>query len=155
MQESGVLNQGKKMAVEVLGEGLFWRGNLAKAVRRKDFGGTLWSVMALSLFLFLYVWQHMQVVKISYQVQTLRSEKLRLTNEYYYLKYKMHEVSSLTRVEEVAREKLGMETPRTDQMVILEEGKAFYPKWFSFWTNTMKRTEPTSSAKTPRLQGKP
>ncbi|HET9870038.1 MAG TPA: hypothetical protein VFR02_06030, partial [bacterium] len=48
-------------ASEAVDAGLFWRGNLAKAVRRRDFRGTVWGVAALAFFLFLYVWQHMQV----------------------------------------------------------------------------------------------
>ena len=124
-------------AGEALDAGLFWRGNLAKALKRRDFKGTLGSVMILSLFLFFYVWQHMQVVKLSYEVQALRTEKQELTNQYYYLKYKMYEVNSLTRVETIARDQLGMVTPRTDQVVIMDDRPFFYPRWFTFWKRTM------------------
>jgi len=141
MQEAGMLDQGKRMAAEVLDAGMFWRGNLAQAVKRRDFRGTLWGVLALSFFLFLYVWQHMQVVKLSYKVQALRAEKRQLTNEYYYLQYKLRGVNSLPRVEELARTRLGMVTPRTDQLVILEEGPAFTPAWFAFWESAMKDGE--------------
>jgi cell division protein FtsL len=127
-------------AGQALDAGLFWRGNLAKAVKRKDFKGTLWGVLALSLFLFFYVWQHMQVVKLSYEVQSLKTEKQQLTNEYYYLEYRMHDVNSLSRVEKVAREQLGMVTPKSDQIVILDEASDLTPRWFSFWTNAMKKT---------------
>jgi len=139
-RDPGVLNEGKRMAVEVIDAGMFWRGNLAQAVKRRDFRGTLWGVLALSFFLFLYVWQHMQVVKLSYRVQALRAEKQRLTNEYYWLQYKLSGVSSLPRVEELARTKLGMVTPRTDQLVILEDGPGRAPGWFDFWTSMMGRT---------------
>ncbi len=141
VQETGVLNQGRRMASEVLDAGMFWRGNLAKAVRRRDFKGTLWGVLALSLFLFLYVWQHTEVVKISYEVQALRSEKQNLTNEYYYLQYKMNDVNSLSRVEGIARNQMGMATPRSDQFVILDEGNSLAPRWFSYWTKVMTKTE--------------
>lgn len=141
MQSTDTLNMGMKKAGEILDAGLFWRGNLAKAVKRRDFKGTLWGVMALSFLLFFYVWQHMQVVKLGYEVQGLKMEKQQLTNQYYYLKYQMYDVNSLPRVEKVAREQLGMVTPRTDQIVILDDGSAFTPKWFTFWTNTMKKSE--------------
>ena len=121
--------------------GLFWRGNLAKAVRKRDFKGTIAGVLILSLFLFFYVWQHMQVVKLSYEVQSLKVQKQQMTNQYYYLRYKMYDVNGLSRVEKIAREQLGMETPRTDQVVILNDDFSLYPKWFSFWTNAMKKTE--------------
>jgi len=132
---------GMKKAGEILDAGLFWRGNLAKAVKRRDFKGTLWGVMALSFLLFFYVWQHMQVVKLGYEVQGLKMEKQQLTNQYYYLKYQMYDVNSLPRVEKVAREQLGMVTPRTDQIVILDDSSTFTPKWFMFWTNTMKKSD--------------
>jgi cell division protein FtsL len=137
-QGSGVLREGKRMAGEVLDAGMFWRGNLAQAVKRRDFRGTLWGVLALSFFLFLYVWQHMQVVKLSYKVQALRAEKRRLTNDYYFLQYKLRGINSLPRVEELARTKLGMVTPRTDQLVILEEGPGSAPGWFALWVEAMK-----------------
>jgi cell division protein FtsL len=128
-------------AGQALDAGLFWRGNLTKAVKRRDFKGTLWGVLALSLFLFFYVWQHMQVVKMGYEVQGLKAEKQKLTNEYYYLHYKMYEVNSLPKVEKIAREKLGMVTPRTDQIVILDDGSPFYPRLFTAWTSAMNRSE--------------
>ena len=120
---------------------LFWRGNLAKSVKKKDFKGTIWGVGTLSFFLFLYVWLHMQAVKLSYEVQGLKTERQHLTNEYYYLKYKMYDVTSLPHVESVAREKLGMVTPRTDQVVILDDEATLRPRWFTFWENTMAKAE--------------
>lgn len=128
-------------AGEALDAGLFWRGNLTKAVKRRDFKGTLGGVLALSVFLFFYVWQHMQVVKLSYEVQSLKTQKQELTNQYYYLKYRMHEVNSLSRVEKIAREQLGMVTPKSDQIVILNDSSDIYPRWFSFWADVMKKTE--------------
>jgi cell division protein FtsL len=138
---SAMKEQFFETANQALDAGLFWRGNLAKAVKKRDFKGTIWGVAALSLFLFFYVWQHMQVVKLSYEVQGLKTQKQQLTNEYYYLRYKMYDVNSLSRVEKEAREQLGMVTPRTDQIVILNEGSPFYPHLFSYWTTAMKKTE--------------
>jgi cell division protein FtsL len=133
---SVVKEQFFERANEAIDAGLFWRGNLAKAVRQKDFKGTLSGILVLSFVLFLYVWQHMQVVKLSYEVAALKQQKQQLTNEYYYLKYKMNDVNSLARVEKIAREQLNMDTPRTDQVVILDDSFSFYPRWFSFWEKT-------------------
>ena len=140
-QTSTVKEQFFETAGQALDAGLFWRSNLTRAVQRKDFKGTLWGVLGLSVLLFFYVWQHMQVVKLSYEVQAFKSEKQHLINEYYYLKYKMHDVNSLSKVEKIAHEQLGMETPRTDQMVILSDSEPIYPRWFNFWTSTMKKSE--------------
>ncbi|HUO56696.1 MAG TPA: cell division protein FtsL [bacterium] len=141
MQQEGVFDQGVRKASEVIDAGMFWRGTLTKAVQKRDLQGTLWGVLALSALLFFYVWQHMQVVKLGYEVQSLKIEKQKLTNEYYYLKYKMYDVNSLSKVEKEAREQLGMVTPRTDQIVILNEGSGYTPKWFNYWTTAMKKTE--------------
>jgi cell division protein FtsL len=142
MQQTGTFHEGiRRVAGQAFDAGMFWRGNLASAVKRRDFRGTLWGVLALSLFLLLYVWQHMQVVKLGYEVQALKAEKQRLTNEFYYLKYRMHDVKSLTRVERIARGALGMVTPRTDQMVILDDSRSLAPGWFTAWMNAMKKTE--------------
>ena len=141
MRQEGTLNEGMRRAAQALDAGMFWRGSLARAVKRRDFRGTLWGVLSSSLLLFLYVWQHMQAVKLGYEVQDLKARKQELTNEYYYLKYRMYDVNSLSKVERVAREQLGMVTPQTDQIVILNDGTAFNPRWFSFWTAAMKRSE--------------
>jgi cell division protein FtsL len=138
-------------ANEAIDAGLFWRGNLAKAVRQKDFKGTLWGVSVLSFFLFLYVWQHMEVVKLGYDVQALRQQKQRLTNEYYYLKYKMNDMNSLARVETIAHDQLGMQTPTSDQVVILDDSFSILPKWFLFW----EKTAAPSPKKTPGNQDQP
>ncbi len=140
-QVDSIKDQFFDTANRALDAGFFWRGNLAKAVHRRDFRGTLWGVLFLSLFLFLYVWLHMQVVKLGYEVQALRVQKQQLVNQYYYLKYQMYDVNSLPRVEKIAREQLGMVTPSNDQIVILKEGSPLIPRWLSLWTTKMKNTE--------------
>ncbi|HVM32789.1 MAG TPA: cell division protein FtsL [bacterium] len=125
-------------ANEVVDAGMFWRGNLAKAVRRRDFKGTIWGVAALAFFLFLYVWQHLQVVKLGYEVQALKVQKEELSNQYYYLQYKLHDVDSLARVETIAQTQLGMTTPRSDQVVILKDSESSTPRWLAAWTGAVK-----------------
>ncbi len=140
-QSDSLKNQFFDTANRALDAGLFWRGNLANAVQRRDFKGTLWGVFLLSFFLFLYVWLHMETVKVGYEVQSLRVQKQQLVNKYYYLKYQMYDVNSLPRVEKEAREQLGMVTPSSDQIVILNEGSSFMPRWLSLWSDRMKKTE--------------
>jgi cell division protein FtsL len=137
MQSTDTINLGMKKAGEILDAGMFWRGNLASALKRRDYKGTFWGILALSLFLFLYVWQHMQVVKMAYEVQGLRSQKQALTNQYYYLKYRMYDVDSLAKVENIARNQLGMVTPSTAQVVILSDDTPLAPRWLAWWKRTM------------------
>jgi cell division protein FtsL len=119
--------------------GMFWRGNLATAVRKKDFKGTILGVLALSLLLFVYVWEHMEAVKLSYEVETLKVEQKQLQNQYYYLQYKLHDVDSLARVEVIAQSQLGMTVPKSDQVVILTDDDSIHSKWFLFWSSLMKK----------------
>jgi cell division protein FtsL len=144
MNNPGASSVGEQLvstAGKALDAGLFWRGNLAKAVQRKDYKGTFWGILGLSIVLFFYVWQHMQVVKLGYEVQALKAEKQQFTNDYYYLKYRMNEVNSLTRVEKIARDQMGMITPKSDQVVILNEGSPLTPRWFTLWAEAMKKTD--------------
>lgn len=124
---------GVKKAAEVLQEGIFLRGNLADAVKKRDFRRTAWSLALLSVLLFAIVWTHMTAVQIGYEVQALRSQKRHLTNQYFYMKYRLSEVRSLSRVEVEARGRLGMVTPQTNQVVILPEGKTRVPLWLQAW----------------------
>lgn len=118
---------------ELIQNGLFWRGNLARAVKRRDFKGTAWSVLVIGSVLFFLVWQHMQVVRLGYEVEDLRQTRQDLINEYYYLKYRLNDVKSLSRVERLAREQLGMETPRAGQVVILDDSDAGAGRWVTDW----------------------
>lgn len=124
---------GVRKATAALHEGLFLRGNLADAVKKRDFRRTAWGFGLLCAFVFGIVYLHMTAVRLGYDVQELRSQKRRLTNQYYYMKYRLSDVRSLTRVEMEARGQLGMVTPRTDQVVILNDGKGRLPLWMQAW----------------------
>jgi cell division protein FtsL len=124
---------------EALQASMFWRGNLSRAVKRRDFKGTAWGFVFLGILLFLYVWQHMHVVKLGYEVETLRKQRQDLMNEHYYLKYRLNEVKSLSRVERVAREELGMITPRTGQVVILDDTETLTSRWGDSWSLMLKK----------------
>jgi len=124
---------GVRQAAAALNEGLFLRGNIADAVKKRDFRRTAWSLGLLCLVVLLFVWAHMMTVRLGYDVQELRSQKRRLTNQYYYMKYRLSDVRSLTRVEMEARGRLGMVTPRTDQVVIVPDGGLRLPLWMLSW----------------------
>ena len=140
---NGAAAQMKERVLDTAGEalqnGLFWRSNLAGALKRREYKGTFWGILALSLVLFAIVWQRMQVVKLAYEVQVLKAQKQSLTNQYYYLKYRMYDVDSLAKVESIARNQLGMVTPSTSQVVILPDGGSAMPPWLSWWTRFMGR----------------
>ena len=124
---------GVRKAAAALNEGLFLRGNLADAVKKRDFRRTAVSLAILCVFLFAFVWAHMAAVRLGYDVQDLRAQKRRLTNQYYYMKYRLSDVRSLSRVESEARGKFGMVTPHADQIVILQDSATRMPLWMQAW----------------------
>lgn len=75
----------------------------------------------LLLGLLCYVWQHIQVVRIGYQVERLRAERVALVQEGKGLKVELSRLRSLTRVEEIVRGELGMVSPLHGQVILLED----------------------------------
>jgi cell division protein FtsL len=78
--------------------------------------GTLILVGAL-----LYVWQHIHVVRLGYEIEGLREEQAALVQENKALKLEMGQLRSLKRVEEIARQRLGMVTPKPGQVVLIPD----------------------------------
>jgi cell division protein FtsL len=69
----------------------------------------------------LYVWQHVYVVRLGYEVERLREQQASLTQENKELKLQMGQLRSLRRVEDIARKRLGMVTPKPGQIVLLPQ----------------------------------
>lgn len=69
----------------------------------------------------LYVWQHIQVVRIGYQIERLRGERVTLVQEEKALKVELSRLRSLMRVEELVRGELGMVNPIPGQIILLED----------------------------------
>jgi cell division protein FtsL len=75
-------------------------------------------VLAGALF---YVWQHTRVVRLGYEIERLRETKAALQQEHKSLRLEMGQIRSLRRVEEIARTRLGMVTPKPGQIVLIPE----------------------------------
>lgn len=75
-------------------------------------------VLAGALF---YVWQHTRVVRLGYEIERLRETKAALQQEHKSLRLEMGQIRSLRRVEEIARTRLGMVTPKPGQVVLIPE----------------------------------
>ncbi len=75
-------------------------------------------VLAVAL---LYVWQHIHVVRMGYEVEQLRHEKATRVQEYKALRLELGQLRSLRRVEEIARSRLGMVTPKRGQVLLVPE----------------------------------
>lgn len=97
------------------------------ARRRRDWGETLeslWAVvlgvLALAAALF-YVWQHVHVVRLGYEIEQLHEVRAALVQEHKALKLELGQLRSLRRVEEIARTRLGMVTPKPGQVMVIPE----------------------------------
>ncbi|MGE5849580.1 MAG: cell division protein FtsL, partial [Candidatus Methylomirabilota bacterium] len=69
----------------------------------------------------LYVWQHTYVVGLGYEVERLRERQAVLVQEHKGLRLELGQLRSLRRVEEIARTRLGMGTPRPGQVILMPE----------------------------------
>ncbi len=69
----------------------------------------------------LYVWQHVYVVRLGYEIERLRETQAALVQENKALKLEMGQLRSLKRVEEIARKRLGMVTPTPGQVVLIPQ----------------------------------
>ena len=75
----------------------------------------------LVLALLFYVWQHIQVVRVGYQIEGLREVRATMIQEGKALKVTRSRLRSLKRVEQLARGKLGMVNPTPGQVIFLQE----------------------------------
>lgn len=77
----------------------------------------------LLIGLLFYVWQHIHVVRLGYQIERLRAEQLHLVQEAKAMRVEIARLRSLKRVEEVARRDLGMMPPSPGQIILMEEAR--------------------------------
>jgi cell division protein FtsL len=75
-------------------------------------------ILAGSLF---HVWQHIHVVRQGYDLERLREAHAKLVQENKALRLEAGQLRSLRRVEELARTRLGMVTPKPGQVVLIPE----------------------------------
>jgi len=69
----------------------------------------------------LHVWQHIHVVHQGYAIERLREMHAKLVQENKALRLEAGQLRSLRRVEEIARTRLGMVTPKPGQVVLIPE----------------------------------
>lgn len=77
-------------------------------------------ILAGALF---HVWQHIHVVRQGYAIERLRETHAKLVQENKALRLEAGQLRSLRRVEEIARTRLGMVTPKPGQVVLIPESR--------------------------------
>ncbi len=109
------------------------------AVRR------IWFILSIVFLLFgltsLKVWQEMQVVKLGYRINQERQQYHQLLDEHRALQTQRNALASLERIEVMAKAELGLETPRSEQLVFLVDPAAANQRlqpWFN-WMRGMQQ----------------
>ena len=69
---------------------------------------------------FVFVWERVDMVRLGYQVERLKHEKVVLERERDELKVKFSTLSSPDRIAKVATEKFGMSLPQPGQVIMVQ-----------------------------------
>jgi len=89
-------------------------------IRRFDLLQSLILGGAVLVVVLFYVWQHIQVVRLGYQVEDLAGERAALIQQQKELRFEAARLMSLRRVEEIARGQLGLTSPKAGQVLVVE-----------------------------------
>jgi cell division protein FtsL len=85
----------------------------------------LWVFLGLGACVFalvgLRVWEEMQIVKLGYQLNQIRQQQGRLSDEQQQLLVRRNTLANLQRVDTVARQRLGLRPPDAGQIVFLAD----------------------------------
>jgi len=75
------------------------------------------SILLAILFLTFYLWHQTEIIRIGYETGKLEEKVLSLREEVRKLEAKKSALLSLSRVEEIAKEKLNLSEPREEQVI--------------------------------------
>lgn len=79
------------------------------------------TILIFIIGAFFYMWPHHQMIKISYTYQGLMAKYQRLLQENRVLRLELASISSLDRIERVAKEKMGFSFPKDGQIVFVKD----------------------------------
>lgn len=74
-------------------------------------------LLVVALF---YVWSRLQVVNLEYDISTLEGRQRRLQQEHRQLQLEVASLRSPVRIEQVARDELGLRLPAPEQVITVE-----------------------------------
>jgi cell division protein FtsL len=76
---------------------------------------------------FLFVWERVDMVRVGYQIERLKHEKVLLERERDELRVKFSALSAPGRIAKVASEKLGMGLPEQGQVIMVQSKPQIAP----------------------------
>ncbi|OLB05421.1 MAG: hypothetical protein AUH21_00310 [Nitrospirae bacterium 13_2_20CM_62_7] len=79
---------------------------------------TLAAVAVIALLL-LFVWERVEIIRVGYQIERLKSKKITLQRERDELRVKVLTLTSPERIARAASEQLAMVSPRQGQVILV------------------------------------
>jgi len=77
------------------------------------------TIVAGVLLLFVFVWERVDVVRLGYQIERLKTQKVLLERERDELQVKFSTLTAPERIAKVATEKLGLVPPQQGQVLMV------------------------------------
>ncbi len=94
----------------------YWPKKTLKAHSKKTFYMALLMLIVLST---LYVWQRITVIKLLKETEDFKGVLAQEEKKYKYINLEITELSSIERIEKIARENLGMVYPSREQIIFV------------------------------------
>ena len=89
--------------------------------RWRELGLVLAAIFPLGLGLLLYTWQQLETLRVGYRIETLERRSHQLEQVERQLRLESAYLANPARLAERAGEELGLEAPRIDQVLFLDE----------------------------------
>ncbi len=90
--------------------------------RTRELLALLLSPLPPMAVLFAAIWTNLETFRLGYQIERLQKQKETLVERQRQLEMERARISALSRVEGVARERLGLVTPGRGQVVFVKDG---------------------------------
>ena len=95
--------------------------------RTRELLALVLAVLPPMAVLFAAVWANLETVRVGYQLERLETQREVLVRRQRNLLAEKAAVSSLARVETIARQKLGLVDPRLTQVILVKDGTFVAP----------------------------
>ena len=79
------------------------------------------TIVAGVMLVFLFVWERVDVVRLGYQIERSKSQKILLERERDQLQVKVSSLASPERISKLAMEKLGLVPPQQGQVLMVHQ----------------------------------
>lgn len=79
------------------------------------------TILAGVMLVFVFVWERVDVVRLGYQIERLKSQKVLLERERDQLQVKFSSLAAPERIAKVATEKLGLAPPQQGQVLMVHQ----------------------------------